>query len=256
MTTFNGVNLELKLDWHTHFDAFVMSKTKEASPHFLIQTENLSHTFALKHGDVHALKQINLNIAFGQTLAIMGPSGSGKSTLLNLIGCLERPSKGHYWFNHQDVHQLNDEKLASLRATQIGFVFQSFNLIPHLNVLENVQVPFSYRHPPLPPKIVKEKTLSAIANVKLDHRLNHLPCQLSGGECQRVAIARALAIGPLLILADEPTGNLDRETGKTILQIFQELNDRQNITLVIATHDQYVADHCEKILHMYDGAIS
>lgn len=222
--------------------------------HPLVQIENLFHTYYLGKEKIQVLKQINLTINKGEFLAIMGPSGSGKSTLLHILGCLERPSQGKYWLNRRDVAQMNDIEMSSLRAFHIGFVFQSFNLIPHLNVLENVEIPFAYQSPMLPQNIIRERILKAIGSVKLEHRLYHLPSQLSGGECQRVAIARALAIQPLLILADEPTGNLDSETGKNILQIFQELN-REGTTLVIVTHDATIAAHSQRIVRLQDGEI-
>lgn len=222
--------------------------------HPLVSVENLSKSYQLEHGIVHALRQIDLKIYSGQSVAIMGPSGSGKSTLLHLLGCLDSPTTGRYLLKNQDVSCLSDSELSLLRASQIGFVFQSFNLIPQLNVFENVEVPFLYQSIPLSEKEIRQRILQAIERVKLQHRLYHLPSQLSGGEIQRVAIARALAIHPLLILADEPTGNLDTETGLTILQLFQELND-QGTTLVIVTHDEQVGAHCQCMIHMRDGQL-
>jgi putative ABC transport system ATP-binding protein len=200
------------------------------------------------------LHPIDLTIEAGQSVAIMGPSGSGKSTLLHLLGCLDQPSTGNYWLQERDVSSLSDHQLALLRATQIGFVFQSFNLIPQLNVFENIEVPFLYQSKALSQKEIRQRILFAIECVKLQHRLYHLPSQLSGGESQRVAIARALAIDPLLILADEPTGNLDSETGQMILQILHELNQR-GVTLVIVTHDIKVAAHCQRVVQMQDGTM-
>lgn len=220
----------------------------------LICINQLSKSYQLEHHVFYALHQIDLKIYAGQSIAIMGPSGSGKSTLLHILGCLDRPTMGSYLLNGQDVFRFNDTELASLRAAQIGFVFQSFNLIPQLNVFENVEVPFLYQSPHLSQKEIRQRVLYSIERVKLQHRLHHLPSQLSGGESQRVAIARALAIQPLLILADEPTGNLDSETGRTILQLFQELNE-QGTTLVIVTHDRNVAAHCQSMVHMQDGYI-
>lgn len=220
----------------------------------LVCVENLSKSYVLGHGIVHALSNINLKIDAGQSVAIMGPSGSGKSTLLHMLGCLDRPTEGRYVLNGQDVSSLSDAQLSLLRASQIGFVFQSFNLISQLNVFENVEAPFLYQTIPLPEKEVRERILSAIERVQLQHRLYHLPSQLSGGEAQRVAIARALAIHPLLILADEPTGSLDTETGESILYIFQELNN-QGVTIVIITHDKSVSDHCQRKICMQDGRI-
>ncbi len=218
----------------------------------LVSLENLSKSYCLEHGMIHALRQVDLKIETGQSIAIMGPSGSGKSTLLHLLGCLDRPTTGCYLLNGQDVSKLNEKDLALLRASKIGFVFQSFNLIPQLTVFENVEVPFLYQSISLSEKDVRQRILYALERVKLQHRLSHLPSQLSGGEAQRVAIARALAIHPLLILADEPTGNLDTENGNTILQLFQELN-QQGTTLIIVTHDEQVAAYCQRIVHMRDG---
>jgi putative ABC transport system ATP-binding protein len=224
------------------------------SQHPLVCVENLSKLYPSGQGIVHALRQIDLKIYSGESVAIMGPSGSGKSTLLHLLGCLDKPTAGRYVLNQRDVSSFSDVELSLLRATQIGFVFQSFHLIPQLNVFENLEVPLLYRSIPLSEKEIHQRILSAIERVKLRHRLTHLPSQLSGGEVQRVAIARALAIDPLLILADEPTGNLDTATGLAILQLFQELHD-QGSTLVIVTHDEQVAAHCQRIVHMRDGII-
>lgn len=221
----------------------------------MIKIENLSKTYHLGSGSVHALKQVDLNVRAGESVAIMGPSGCGKSTLLHLLGCLDRPTTGRYLFNKRDISSLNDEQLALVRASQIGFVFQSFNLIPQLNVFENVEVPFLYQLSSLSEESKQQRILQAIEQVKLTHRLYHLPSQLSGGEMQRVAIARALAIQPLLILADEPTGNLDTATGRSILHLFQELQD-QGVTLVIVTHDKEVGAHCQRILRMRDGYLN
>jgi putative ABC transport system ATP-binding protein len=220
----------------------------------VVKVEKLTKSYPLSQGIFHALCEVDLQIFSGQSVAIMGPSGSGKSTLLHILGCLDRPSEGSYALNGEDVLHLNDGELAVLRATNIGFVFQSFNLISQLNVFENVEVPFFYQSAVLSQKEIEERILYSIERVKLSHRLYHLPSQLSGGESQRVAIARALAIRPLLILADEPTGNLDSETGKAILQLFQELN-AQGATLVIVTHDPNVAAHCQRVVHMQDGSI-
>jgi putative ABC transport system ATP-binding protein len=220
----------------------------------LVHVENLSKSYPLAHGTVHALRQVHLTLYVGQSAAIMGPSGSGKSTLLHLLGCLDRPTTGRYLLNGQDISSLPDAKLALLRASQIGFVFQSFNLIAQLNVFENVEVPFLYQEPVLSEKEIRQRVLNAIEQVKMQHRLDHLPSQLSGGEAQRVAIARALAIEPLLILADEPTGNLDTETGTIIMHLFQELNE-QGTTLVVVTHNEQVGSYCHQKVQMRDGKI-
>jgi len=220
----------------------------------VVKIEGLCKSYHLDHGTVHALKQVNLDITEGESVAMMGPSGSGKSTLLHLMGCLDRPSSGKYFLNQQDVSLLTDRELSLIRAAQIGFVFQSYNLIPQLNIYENLEVPFLYQADPMPEKERRERILHALEKVKLPHRLYHLPSQLSGGEAQRAAIARALATGPLLFLADEPTGNLDRETGKAILRLFEDLH-QGGATLVIVTHDEYVAAHCRRVVRMQDGSI-
>jgi putative ABC transport system ATP-binding protein len=220
----------------------------------VVHVNQLNKSYALEHGLVHALKNVNLTISKGESVAIMGASGSGKSTLLHLLGCLDRPTQGSYWLNQQDISHLSDLELAHVRSTQIGFVFQSFNLIPHLTVFENVEVPFLYQPDFISEEESRHRILQAITQVGLIHRIHHFPHQLSGGETQRVAIARALAIQPVLILADEPTGNLDTETGKKILQLFNALSD-QGVTLVIVTHDEQVSTHCQRVLCMRDGEI-
>jgi putative ABC transport system ATP-binding protein len=218
----------------------------------IVDVKEMSKSYHMGHGIVKALKHVDLQVRRGESLSIMGPSGSGKSTFMHLLGCLDRPSTGSYFLNDQDVSKLDDKALSLIRAKQIGFVFQSFNLIPQLTVIENVGVPFLYQHKKdinFPERIIK-----AIERVGLSHRLHHLPKQLSGGEMQRVAIARALAIDPVLILADEPTGNLDHATGSSILKLFQELND-QGVTLMIVTHDEQVSKYFQRLIRMKDGAI-
>jgi putative ABC transport system ATP-binding protein len=218
----------------------------------IIDIQAMSKSYGMEHGVVHALKATSLQVHLGESVAIMGPSGSGKSTLLHLLGCLDAPTQGAYFLDGQDVSHLGDHALALIRATKLGFVFQSFNLIPQLTVFENVEVPFLYQKADL--SLSKEQVVRSIERVGLGHRLYHRPSQLSGGEMQRVAIARALAIDPLLILADEPTGNLDSETGQHILGLFQKLND-QGVTLIMVTHDEQVGKCCQRIIRMRDGAI-
>lgn len=220
----------------------------------LVEIKELNKSYHMNHGAVQALQNINLHIHAGESLAIMGPSGSGKSTLLHLLGCLDKSTTGEYLLSGQSISHLNDQELAFIRASKIGFVFQSFNLIPQLNVFENVEVPFLYQMIAISPIQVKKRILDAIERVGLTRRLYHLPSQLSGGETQRVAIARALAINPLLILADEPTGNLDTETGQTILKLFQNLN-QQGVTLIMVTHDEQVGAYCRRLIRMRDGKI-
>lgn len=221
-------------------------------PECIVSIEKMSKFYTMGHGVVEALKEVSLTITKGDLVAIMGPSGSGKSTMMHLMGCLDRPTAGKYFLNGKDVSALNDIELSLMRATNIGFVFQSFNLIPQLNVYENVEVPFSYRNQI--PADMDEKITRAIERVGLKHRMHHLPKELSGGEMQRVSIARALAIDPLIILADEPTGNLDSQTGKNILQLFSELN-AQGVTVIIVTHDEAVGRFCQGIVRMKDGRI-
>lgn len=221
----------------------------------LVVIQNMCKAYAMPSGIVQALKQINLSIAEGESVAIMGPSGSGKSTLLHLLGCLDRPSSGKYLLNGADVSLMDDLELSHMRAMQIGFVFQSFNLIPTLNLYHNVRLPFLYRDKRFTESEIEKQVLRSLEMVKLSHRRYHLPSQLSGGEMQRAAIARALAIDPLIILADEPTGNLDSETGQAILQLFQELH-AQGRTFVIVTHDPCVASSCQRTILMNDGEVS
>jgi len=219
----------------------------------LISIKNLSKSYRMGHETVHALKDINLSIYPGDSLAIMGPSGSGKSTLLHLLGCLDSPTSGHYFLDEEDISHLSDEALATIRSLKIGFVFQSFHLIPQLSVFENVEVPFLYQ-PKQPNFNLSERITQSLTKVGLAHRLHHLPTELSGGEMQRVAIARALATNPLLILADEPTGNLDTANGKAVLELFSKLH-QQGITIIIVTHDPSVAAHCQRLIKMRDGSI-
>lgn len=218
----------------------------------IVDVKKMGKTYKMGHGLVHALRSVDLEITEAQSVAIMGPSGSGKSTLMHLLGCLDKPSQGSYYLEGQDVSALDDTALSLIRATRIGFVFQSFNLIPQLSVVENVEIPFLYQNGNK--KHIREQTVRSIERVGLGHRLYHKPTELSGGEMQRVAIARALAINPVIILADEPTGNLDDATGRSILALFQELNS-QGVTLVMVTHDEFVGKHCQRIIRMRDGNI-
>ena len=201
---------------------------------------------------VEALRGIDLTIQPGEYMAITGASGSGKSTLMNLVGCLDRPSRGRYLLGGEDVSELSDDALSEIRGLRLGFVFQSFNLIPQLTLLENVEVPLFYlgvhrhdRH---------SRAMRVIELVGLADRIHHRPPELSGGEQQRVAIARALVNEPLIILADEPTGNLDTKTGQMILEIFDRLNS-EGRTIIMVTHEQYIADHCQRTISLRDGEI-
>lgn len=218
----------------------------------LIETRELEKTYRLGVSTVRALRNVSLRIDKGEYVAVMGPSGSGKSTLLHLLGCLDVPSAGVYRLAGHDVGKLDDVSLAMLRARRIGFVFQTFHLIPQFTVLENVLMPFLYRggrgEDP------GERARRALEEVGLSHRVSHRPAELSGGEMQRVAIARALAGDPLLLLADEPTGNLDSETGSGILDLFDKLN-ANGMTIVLVTHDEAAGARCGRCIRLRDGVL-
>jgi len=216
----------------------------------LIEVENLSKIYELGGQKVPALKGVSFRIRKGEFVAIMGQSGSGKSTLMNLLGCLDLPSSGTYRLNDIDVRTLSSDQLAEVRNRRIGFVFQSFNLLPRSSALENTELPLLYGGISDPQSRARE----ALAKVGLDARAHHKPNELSGGECQRVAIARAIVNSPAILLADEPTGNLDSKTGVEIMDIFSRLN-REGATLILVTHETHVAQCARRIIHMRDGLI-
>jgi putative ABC transport system ATP-binding protein len=219
----------------------------------LAQLVNLRKVYQMAADvEVVALRDVSLTIEEGEYLAIMGPSGSGKSTLLNLIGCLDRPSSGHYILGGEDVSGLSDSELSAVRGRRIGFVFQSFNLIPQLTALDNIEVPLFYQQ--IPRRERRRRSEELAERVGLGPRARHKPMELSGGEQQRVAIARALANDPLIILADEPTGNLDSRTGQEILSIFDDLSSRGR-TLIIVTHDEFVGRRTHSIVRVADGLL-
>ncbi len=218
----------------------------------LIQTEDLWKTYRMGSETVHALQGINLAIERGEYVAIMGPSGSGKSTLMNLIGCLDSPTSGRYWLNGKLVSELDDDDLAYIRNREIGFVFQTFNLLARSTALSNVELPLIYRG--IGPAERRQRAKNALRMVELEPRMDHRPNELSGGQRQRVAIARALVTDPSIVLADEPTGNLDSATGTEIMNLFNRLNE-QGHTLVIVTHERSVADCARRILHIRDGKL-
>jgi putative ABC transport system ATP-binding protein len=199
---------------------------------------------------LHVLKGIDLAVAKGEFLAITGASGSGKSTMLNILGCLDRATEGDYILDGENVALLRDNRLSDIRNERIGFIFQSFNLIPQLTVLENVEVPQLYGEAP----VDRDRCRELLSRVGLAERLTHRPAELSGGECQRVAIARALVNDPVLLLADEPTGNLDTKTGEEVLAVIEELH-AQGRTIVMITHDRAIADRTQRRVHLVDGAI-
>ncbi|MDA7881170.1 ABC transporter ATP-binding protein [Akkermansiaceae bacterium] len=218
----------------------------------VIRIKNVVKTFQVGEVEVRALRGVDLTITKGSFVAIMGPSGSGKSTLLNILGCLDRPSSGEYFLGGEDVAQMDDDTLSAVRGKRLGFIFQSYNLIAQLTVLENIQVPLIYQEEDLEEH--KERCMKLGELVGLAERLDHRPNQLSGGQQQRVAIARSLVNEPLLILADEPTGNLDSETEIEVLGIINKLNE-EGRTIVLVTHDDAVSKHAHRVLHMKDGLI-
>jgi putative ABC transport system ATP-binding protein len=220
----------------------------------VIEIRNISKEYKIDNFKVNALNGINLKVAKGEFVAIMGPSGSGKSTLMNIIGCLDVPTKGNYSLDSQDVSKLNDNRLAEIRNKKVGFVFQTFNLLARYNAIDNIELPLIYSKGRLP-KPRRDMIMDAIISVGLKGREKHRPSQMSGGERQRVAIARALINNPSIILADEPTGNLDSRTGEEIMAIFQDLN-MQGKTIVLVTHEMDIAKHTNRILYLRDGIIT
>jgi putative ABC transport system ATP-binding protein len=218
----------------------------------VVVAENLQKSYQLGHMELPVLKGLNVSFYEGEYVSIMGPSGSGKSTFLNILGCLDKPSGGRYLLGKEDVSTLNDNELSSIRGRRIGFIFQSFNLIRQLNIVENIEVAMYYQRVP---KIESRQRATMLAErVGLGDRIKHRPFELSGGQQQRVAIARALANDPLIILADEPTGNLDTQSGKEILMMLDELN-AQGKTIIVVTHDEYVAERTHRSIHLLDGRI-
>lgn len=216
--------------------------------------KQVSKKYVLPHSCVEALHSVTFTINEGESVAIMGPSGSGKSTLLHLIGCLDTPTSGSYSLGGLDVSSLNDRERSFLRGKKIGFVFQSHNLIVNLSVFENVATPLLYQRQKISEEEIQQQVIAALKKVDLLHRINHMASELSGGESQRVAIARALVIHPWLILADEPTGSLDKENRSAILELFDHLN-QSGTTLVIVTHDAEVASFCHRRVQLKDGVL-
>ena len=219
----------------------------------VIRTENLVKTYEMGTEQVHALQGVDLEISKGEYVAIMGPSGSGKSTLMNLIGCLDSPTSGRYWLAGRLVSDLDDDELAYIRNKEIGFVFQTFNLLPRATALHNVELPLIYNGTPAEERVEKAKL--ALQRVDLTPRMNHKPNELSGGQRQRVAIARALVNDPSIVLADEPTGNLDSKTGEEIMGLFANLH-RQGNTIILVTHEMDIAQHAHRVIYIRDGKIA
>ncbi len=218
----------------------------------LIQTNDLWKTYQMGAELIHALQGVSIEIERGEYVAVMGPSGSGKSTLMNLIGCLDTPSKGSYLLNGKQVSEMNDDELARIRNEEIGFVFQTFNLLPRATALHNVELPLIYAG--VPAKVRAQRAAQALDKVELGDRKTHRPNQLSGGQRQRVAIARALVNNPSILLADEPTGNLDSKTGVEIMSLFARLHEAGN-TIVLVTHEPEVAAHAHRSIHIRDGLV-
>lgn len=218
----------------------------------VIRTEKITRTYSMGSSTVTALREADLSVHAGEFIALMGASGSGKSTLLNVIGLLDRATSGEYWLEERPVSSLRRDELSELRGRRIGFIFQNFNLLPRLSAWENVSLPLAYRQGQFGHQDQLTRAREALSRVNLDHRIDHQPTELSGGERQRVAIARALVTQPAVILADEPTGNLDSNTGAEIMQLLKELNE-EGRTLVVVTHDRNVARYASRIYTMRDG---
>ncbi len=227
---------------------------RPSRPHgpLVIEIENVTKEYQMGAELIHALRGVSLKIYRNEYLAIMGPSGSGKSTLMNMLGCLDTPTAGKYEFNGRNVAQMDDDELAQIRNREIGFVFQTFNLLPRSDALHNVELPLIYAG--LGPDERRERAEQTLANVGLGNRMHHRPNELSGGQRQRVAIARALVNDPSIILADEPTGNLDSRTGEEIMSLFESLYDQGN-TIILVTHEADIAEHARRIVRLRDGLI-
>ena len=221
----------------------------------LIELKDIYKTYHIGDMDVPVLKGVSLRIARGELVALMGSSGSGKSTLMNILGCLDRPTSGEYWLNQKEVGRLSADDRALLRNSTMGFVFQSFNLLPRATALENVSMPVSYAAGHISDKEARRRAAEMLGRVGLQDRMDHEPSQLSGGQQQRVAIARALINQPPVLFADEPTGNLDSHTSNEVLEMFRKLNQEDGITIIIVTHDPAVAKHADRIIRITDGVI-
>ncbi len=221
----------------------------------LIELRDIHKTYHIGDIAVPVLKGVSMTIARGELVALMGASGSGKSTLMNLLGCLDHPSSGEYWLDGQEVSQLSGDQRAMLRNKKLGFVFQNFNLLPRTSALENVSMPLTYTASHLSERQMRRRAEEVLSRMGLGDRMDHEPSQLSGGQQQRVAIARALVNNPPLLFADEPTGNLDSHTSQEVLAMFQELNQRDGITIILVTHDANVAAWARRTIHIHDGLI-
>ncbi|UCF26955.1 MAG: ABC transporter ATP-binding protein [Chloroflexota bacterium] len=221
---------------------------------YVVDAQDLTKVFTMGDVEVHALRGLSIQIERGEVVSIMGPSGSGKSTLMNILGCLDRPTSGEYCLDGESVANLKDEQLAEIRSRKVGFVFQSFNLLPRSTALANVELPLRYG----PPNGRKRRELAkeALVDVGLGDRITHRPNELSGGQQQRVAIARALVNNPAIVMADEPTGNLDSKSGDEIMDLLLKLNHERGATLIIVTHDPEIAEQTQRVIHIRDGIVS
>jgi len=219
----------------------------------VIWIEDLHKVYKMGTNEVHALRGVSLAVKRGEIVAIMGPSGSGKSTLMNILGCLDQSTWGQYTLDGEDVSKMSDDALAAVRNRRVGFVFQSFNLLPRTTALDNVLLPLIYAG--LNPRERRRRAKDILEAVGLEDRVHHMPNELSGGQQQRVAIARALVNEPSIILADEPTGNLDSTSGKEVMEILQRLNQERGITVILVTHDPRIGHHAQRILHLFDGKV-
>ncbi len=222
----------------------------------MIQLQDICKTYYLGEIPVPVLRDVSLTVERGELVALMGASGSGKSTLMNILGCLDRPTSGHYWLDGREVSQLTPAERAMERNRKLGFVFQNFNLLPRTSALENVAMPLAYAAETISERAALQRARELLVRFGLETRLHHEPAQLSGGQQQRVAIARALVNHPPLLFADEPTGNLDSRTSVEVLETFQELNQVDGITIILVTHDANVARYARRVIHIRDGAIS
>jgi ABC-type lipoprotein export system ATPase subunit len=221
----------------------------------LLELRDVRKTYHLGEVDLAVLKGVSLSIEKGELVALMGASGSGKSTLMNILGCLDRPTSGEYWLDGREISGASTHQRAALRNELIGFVFQNFNLLARTSALENVIMPLNYATTPVAEPEMKQRGKDLLKLVGLEERMDHQPSQLSGGQQQRVAIARALVNRPRLLLADEPTGNLDSRTSEEILQMFRRLNEEEGLTVILVTHDSHVAEHAKRVIRIRDGLI-
>ena len=221
---------------------------------YVVDANNLTKVFTMGDIEVHALRGLSVQIKRGEVVSIMGPSGSGKTTLMNILGCLDQPTSGEYCLDGESVANLKDEQLANIRNRKVGFVFQSFNLLPRSTALTNVELPLRYS-PPNGRKR-REQAIEALEGVGLGDRIGHRPNELSGGQQQRVAIARALVTDPAIVMADEPTGNLDSKSGDEIMELLLRMNQERGTTLIIVTHDPEIAEHTQRAIHIRDGVVA